>query len=146
MMKNLIAILALSCFSTVLTLSHARDNTAQGLAQNAGLSNSELQQVRERLPCLKPGMTMKEVFELLGIDLRERAYAVWGSGPTDDYRMVYQLAPASNEHGYNLIIVHDQERKFKRADIACWREQNKCAEDNERAKNGSQECPNESNQ
>ncbi|MBD0373299.1 MAG: hypothetical protein ICV60_20850 [Pyrinomonadaceae bacterium] len=103
------------------------------------MSDAELQQVRERLACLEPGMTMKEVFDVLGVDLGKKAYGVWGSGPTDDYRVVYQLAPATNEHGYNLIIVRDQERKFKRAEIACWRLPNKCAEDNEKAKN--KDCP-----
>jgi hypothetical protein len=141
-MKILTVILALSCFGGVLALRYPQGKTAHGSEQNAGLSDAELQQVRERLPCLKPGMTMKEVYNLIGVDLPERAYASWGSGPGDDYRMVYQLAPASSEHGYNLVVVNDRELKFKRADIACWIQPNKCAEDNEKAKENPQECPN----
>lgn len=145
-MKALMAILACLCLSGVLALPDAQSHMAQGPEQNAGLSDSELQQVRERLPCLKPGMTRMEVFDLLGVDLMKRAYAVWGSGPGDDYRVVYQLAPAANEHGYNLIIANDRELKFKRAEIACWIPPNKCAEDNEKAKTNRKACPNESNQ
>jgi hypothetical protein len=144
--KTLVAILALLCFSGSPSFSYVQDEMAHGLKQNVGLSDSELQQVRERLPCLKPGMTGKEVYDLLGVDLSERAYAIWGSGPSDDYRMVYQLAPASSEHGYNLILVHDGKRKFKRADIACWIQPNKCAEDNEKAKSYRKECPKDSKQ
>jgi hypothetical protein len=140
-MKFLMHILTVLCFMGMWTLS-----LAQSRDEASGLSDSELQQVRERLPCLKPGMGMTEVFVLLGVDLPKKAYGVWGSGPHDDYRRVYQLAPASNEHGYNLIIVHDQERKFKRASIACWTQPNKCAEDNEKAKNNPEECPNEAKQ
>ena len=140
-MRSLVVILAPLC---VLALTYTQGRMAYGSEQNAGLSDSELQQVRERLPCLKPGIPMKEVFATLGVDLPERAYGVWGSGPSDDYRMVYQLAPASNEHGYNLVIVNDQKRKFKRADIACWIQPNKCAEDNEKAKNNPKECSKES--
>jgi hypothetical protein len=138
---RLIVILALLCFSGVFALSYAHDNKAHGPEESPGLSDAELQQVRERLPCLKPGMTIKEVFDVLGVDLYKKAYAVWGSGPSVDYRVVYQLAPASNEHGYNLIIANDQEGKFKRAEIVCWREKNKCAEDNENSKNNPKECP-----
>ena len=87
---------------------------------------------------------MKEVFEILGVDVPKRAYAEWGSGTSDDYSEVYQLAPASNEHGYNLVVVNDRESKFKRADIVCWIPPNKCAEDNEKAKNNPKECPNKS--
>jgi hypothetical protein len=140
-MKIRMLFLTLLCFTGTGTLS-----LAQSTDETSGLSESELQQVRERLPCLKSGMAMKEVFELLGVDLPKKAYGVWASGPTDDYRMVYQLAPVANEHGYNLVIVHDQERKFKRAEIACWTQRNKCVEDNEKAKSNLKDCPNESKQ
>ena len=135
-MKISTLMLALLCFSQMAALS-----VAHSADKEAGLSDSELQQVRERLPCLKPGMSMKDVFDLLGVDLPRKAYGVSGSGPTDDYRMVYQLAPVSNEHGYNLVIVNDQDRRFKRAEIACWSPANKCEEDNEKAKRDPQECP-----
>lgn len=123
-MKNLVLTLTLLSCIGIWTLS-----LAQSSDEATGLSNSELQKVRERLPCLKPGLAMKEVFDLLGVDLPKKAYGEWGSGPNDDYRRVYQLAPVSNEHGYNLIIVNDDELKFKRAEIACWTQPNKCAED-----------------
>jgi len=86
-------------------------------------------------------MAMKEVFEVLGVNLPKRAYAAWGSGPSDDYREVYQLAPASNEHGYNLVVVNYRDSKFKRAEIACWIRPNKCAEDHEKVKSNPKECP-----
>jgi hypothetical protein len=143
-MKILMLILALLCFTGMLTLPLAQGGMAQDTDEAYGLSDAELQQVRERLPCLVTGMTMKEVFDVIGIDLRKKAYAVWGSGPVDDYRVVYQLAPSSNEHGYNLVIVHDLERKFKRAEIACWTQPNKCAENNEKAKNNPKDCPKDS--
>ena len=141
-MRILMAIPMLLCVSGVLALPLAQGNSARRVEQGAGLSDSELQQVRERLSCLKPGMTMEEVYALLGVNLPKRAYAVWGSGPIDDYRMVYQLAPASNAHGYNLIIVSDRESKSKRASIACWTPPNKCPEDNEMTKDNPKECPN----
>ena len=138
-MKTLILIITLLYFAVIPTLS-----LAQKTDEARGLNDTELQQVRDRLSCLKPGMTMKEVFDLLGVDVPKKAYGAWGSGPTWDYRMVYQLAPVSSEHGYNLVMVHDQERKFKRGQIACWTQPNKCAEDNEKAKSNPKECPNES--
>ncbi len=138
--KGLMVILALPCFTESGIISLAQGALARATDHGGGLSDAELQQVRERLPCLEPGMTMKEVFDVIGVDLQKKAYAEWGSGPTDDYRVVYQLAPTSNEHGYNLIVVGDRERKFKRAEIACWRESNKCAEDNEKAKNSPKAC------
>ena len=143
-MKILTAVLALICFSGGSAFARAQSEAAQDSNGNVGLSDYELNQVRERLPCLKPGMVMKEVFDVLGIDLHARAYAEWGSGTADDYSVVYQLAPVSNEHGYNLIIVNGRELKFKRAEIVCLIESNECAEDNEKAKDNQKGCPNES--
>ncbi len=143
-MKILRTMLALLCLSGGVVALYAQTNVYQGSKKPLGLNNAELKMVRERLPCLYPGMIMREVFHALGVDLSKRAFMEWGSGPSDDYRVVYQLAPASNEHGYNLVIVHDQERKFKRADIACWKRSNKCAEDNEKSKNNPSTCPRES--
>ena len=93
---------------------------------------------------MKPGMTMEEVFCVLGIDLPKRSYAALGGGPMDDFRIVYQLAGSSNEKGYNLVVVNDHESKFKRAYIACWKQSNKCADDNEKVKNNRRGCPSES--
>jgi hypothetical protein len=90
---------------------------------------------------LKPGMKMKEVFDVLGVDVPKRAFISWGGGPADNYGTVYQLAPSSSEHGYNLLVVTDRESKFKSAGIACWLHANKCAEDNEKAKDNPKDCP-----
>ncbi len=140
-MKILIVTLAALCFSGVTALPYTQDSMAQHSEENAGLTNSELKQVWERLPCLRPGMTLKEVFDTLGVDLRKRAYAQWGSGPTGDYRWVYQLAPVTNENGYNLVVVSDEQAKFKRAKIVCWSGSKKCGDDTKEAEDKG--CPGE---
>jgi hypothetical protein len=133
-MRAVITILIIFCFDFSL-LCPQRDKAPQPLTE------AELQQIRDRLPCLKAGMTVKEAFDLLGVDITRRAVDLSGSGPTDDYRYVYQLAETSNKHGYNLVIVTDQDRKFKRAEIACWADHAKCLEDNQKAKERPKECP-----
>ena len=127
-------LLMISCLMLTLTLS--QDKKARG-----ALSDAELQQIRDRLPCLMPGITLAEAFDLLGIDLKERYYALSGSGPTDDYRLLYQLTEASNENGYNLVVVHDREGRFKRAEIACWENHPQCEKENEKAKLNPKACP-----
>jgi hypothetical protein len=80
------------------------------------LSDAELQQIRDRLPCLKPGITVTEAFALLGVNIRGRSVGLNSSGPVGDMRDVYQLTDASNENGHNLIIVTDGVGKFKRGE------------------------------
>jgi hypothetical protein len=133
-MGVLITILIISCSSFALSYS-------QHKKEREPFSDAELQQIRDRLPCLRPGITVKEAFDLLGVDIIGRFYALRGSGPWDDYRDVYQLTDASNEHGYNLIMVSDGGGKFKRAEIACWADHPKCQEDNLKAKENPKECP-----
>lgn len=121
--------------------SHAQTQETTVTDKTRGLNDSELDQVRDRLPYLIPGTTMNEVFEVIGINLLERADDISGSGPTQDYRIKYQLAIYPNERGYNLIIVVDEDRKFKRAEIVCWKESIVCIEANEKANSTSKEKP-----
>ena len=138
-MKPSITMMPLICFVGLLAFQHARPEVTQGPRGRRGLTEAELRQVRARLPCLKPGMQMKEVFDTLGVDLPGKAYAQWGSGPSDDYRWVYQLAPATNKNGYNLVVVNDRQSKFKRAGVACWEGSKKCEADTKEAEGKG--CP-----
>ncbi len=128
---------------TILVISYLGLGPLSSRHQNRPepLSNAELQQIRERLPCLKPGITVKQALELLGSNIEARNVGLNGSGPTDDYRYVYQMAEASNENGYNLIIVTDELRRFKRAEIACWIDHPQCLDANQRAKENPKKCP-----
>ena len=97
-------------FTTTLILSFLSVSPfyAQHNKAPEPLSDAELQQIRDRLPCLYPGITVKEAFDLLGVNVPARNVDLRGSGPWNDYRLVYQLAEASNEHGYNLLVVTDE--------------------------------------
>jgi hypothetical protein len=132
--KILMSIIVISLCT--LTLCYSQDKKENGF-----LSNAELQQVRDRLPCLKPGITMKEAWNLLGIDIRERFVVVWGDGSRGNYRLKFQLAQDSNEHAYTLSMVMDQERKLKSVGIVCWPDHPKCKEDSQRAEENPKACP-----
>ena len=107
-MKIVISILALVCLVGVISLSRAQEAEFQ---LPTALTLEEVRHVEQSLPCLKAGMSSEEVYEILGprVLAEERS----GSGPHDDYRVVHYL-----RKGYNLILVWDEERKFKRAEMA----------------------------
>src|SRR5438105_11647422 len=86
-------------------------------AQKRDLSNpftlEQIHRVGERIPHLRQGMTIKEVFKTLGIN-HKHFLPPTISGPAYDHRVVYQL-----RIGYNLELVFDDSERssggFKRA-------------------------------
>lgn len=100
-MKVMISMLAFICLAGVVSPVRAQRE----------LTLKEVRQVERALPRLKVGMSLAEVYKILGKRVSELERS--GSGPHDDYRVVHYL-----RKGYNLIIVWDAERKFKRAEMA----------------------------
>lgn len=107
-MKIVISMWVLICLVGGISSSGAQEIETQ---LPTALTLEEVRRVEQSLPCLKTGMSGEEVYEILGprVLAEERS----GSGPSDDYRVVHYL-----RHGYNLILVWDEERKFKRAEMA----------------------------
>ena len=67
------------------------------------LSIIEIQQIEQALLQLKPGMTGKQVSDILDKTPFKKNACYYCDGPMEHYRFSYSLRP-----GYNLVLVYDQ--------------------------------------
>ena len=67
------------------------------------LSIIEIQQIEQALLQLKPGMTGKQVSDILDKTPFKKSACYYCDGPMEHYRFSYSLRP-----GYNLVLVYDQ--------------------------------------